>query len=101
MINTDINKDRARHNKPNQAFDKEYNTQYKLQMLYLKQHGIEPVFTKISKDYHIPTYKYTKTSKLFKLVASFYEELQVQKQYETISKVIDAVEALNEIKNLE
>ena len=52
-------------NVPNKAFDSEYNTQFKKEMLYLKDRGINPVFIKKIGEYRIPTYKYTKTPELF------------------------------------
>lgn len=51
-------------------FDKEYSTQYTPEKEYLLQNGIRPSFVKeINK---VTTYKYTKTSELFKLLAIFY-----------------------------
>jgi len=47
---------------PNKAFDMEYSTQTKKEVLYLREHGIEPCFRKKTADYHIPTYKYKKTA---------------------------------------
>ena len=58
---------------PNKAFDMEYSTQMKREMLYLKEHGFEPCFVKKTQTYHVPTYKYTKTPELFRCVAEFYE----------------------------
>lgn len=58
---------------PNHAFDSEYNTQYRKEMLWLKDRGINPVFIKKVGEYNIPTYKYTKTAALFRAVADFYD----------------------------
>ncbi len=51
-------------------FDKEYSTQYTPERLYLEQNGILPSFVKVVDG--VTTYKYTKTSELFKLLAIFY-----------------------------
>lgn len=51
-------------------FDKEYSTQYTPEKEYLIKNGIKPSFVKVVND--VTTYKYTKTSELFKLLAIFY-----------------------------
>ena len=51
-------------------FDKEYFTQYTPEKEYLLQHGIKPSFVKVIDG--VTTYKYTKTSELFELLAIFY-----------------------------
>ena len=51
-------------------FDKEYSTQYTPEMEYLKKNGILPSFVKVIDN--VTTYKYTKTSMLFKALAIFY-----------------------------
>ena len=53
-------------------FDKEYSTQYTPEKDYLQQNGIMPSFIKIVDD--VITYKYTKTSKLFSLLAVYYRK---------------------------
>jgi RPA family protein len=53
-------------------FDKEYSTQYTPEKDYLLQNGIKPSFVKIINE--VTTYKYTKTSELFKLLAIFYAQ---------------------------
>lgn len=52
-------------------FDKEYSTQWKTEVEYLKSIGIKYNFVK--KVNGINTYKYTKTSELFKALVSFYD----------------------------
>lgn len=76
---------------PNKAFDSEYNTQFKKEMLYLKEHGIDPVFIKKTGEYRIPTYKYTKTPELFRVVADFYEQQQNEKSFEHLKRTVDSV----------
>ena len=51
-------------------FDKEYSTQYPLEVKYLKKHGIKYTFVKIVNG--ITVYKYSKTSALFETLALFY-----------------------------
>ena len=53
-------------------FDKEYFTQYTPEKEYLLNNGIYPSFVKIIDG--ITTYKYTKTSELFRLLAIFYAQ---------------------------
>jgi len=52
-------------------FDKEYSTQYKKEVEYLKSIGIKYSFVKNIQN--ISTYKYTKTPELFKALESFYK----------------------------
>lgn len=51
-------------------FDKEYSTQYTPEKKYLESVGITPSFVKVIDE--VTTYKYTKTSKLFKALMFFY-----------------------------
>lgn len=53
-------------------FDMEYFTQYTPEKEYLLSYGIKPSFVKVING--ITTYKYTKTSELFKLLAIFYTQ---------------------------
>ena len=53
-------------------FDIEYFTQYSPEKDYLLENGIKPSFVKVINE--VTTYKYKKTSALFKLLAIFYEE---------------------------
>ena len=51
-------------------FDKEYSTQWNKEKDYLESVGIKYVFVKEING--ISTYKYTKNSKLFNALSSFY-----------------------------
>jgi len=51
-------------------FDKEYATQWYVEVEYLSTKGIEPVF--IKKNEYIRTYKYIKTEELFQALSEFY-----------------------------
>ena len=52
-------------------WDKEYSTQYVPEMKYLKSLGIDYSFVKEVNG--VTTYKYKKTSELFKALTFFYE----------------------------
>ena len=52
-------------------FDSEYATQWRDEVNFLKQNGINYTFVKRIKD--IPTYKYTKSGELFMLLSTFYK----------------------------
>lgn len=52
-------------------WDKEYSTQYVPEMKYLQLKGINYSFVKEING--VTTYKYTKTSKLFKALMDFYK----------------------------
>lgn len=53
-------------------YDIEYSTQYTPEKEYLSKSGINPSFVKIIKG--VTTYKYKKTSELFRLLEIFYRE---------------------------
>lgn len=53
-------------------FDKEYSTQYPLEMKYLLNKGIKYTFVKEVNG--ITTYKYTKTPELFNALELFYSQ---------------------------
>lgn len=54
----------------NKKFDKEYSTQYVSEMKYLLSKGIPYAFVKEING--VTTYKYTKTSELFRALMFFY-----------------------------
>ena len=58
---------------PNRAFDLEYSTQLRREMEYLAEQGITPTYVRKDPKYLIPTYKYTKTPELFRLLSIFWE----------------------------
>ena len=76
---------------PNKAFDSEYSTQFKKEMLYLRECGIDPIFIKKVGEYRIPTYKYTKTPELFTACAAFYKQQRASKEFDSMIQNIDAV----------
>ena len=75
---------------PNKAFDMEYATQFRKEVEYLKERGIEPTFMKRTGEYRVPTYKYTKTPELFRAVADFYEQQRNEKMFDMLSNAIRA-----------
>ena len=62
-------------NKIMKKWDKEYSTQLVEEMKFLLEHNIKYTFVKVVNG--ITTYKYTKTSELFKLLAIFYAEKRI------------------------
>lgn len=54
-------------------FDKEYSTQWLEEVDWLKEQGIRYTFVKTNES-DVTTYKYTKTSELFKALAIFYAQ---------------------------
>lgn len=81
---------------PNKAFDMEYSTEYKREMLYLQELGFKCSFVKHTPDYHIPVYKYTKTPALFRAVADFYEQLDSERHYAKANQKIENAKHLCE-----
>lgn len=53
-------------------WDKEYSTQYTPEMKYLQSRGINYSFVKEING--VTTYKYTKTSELFRALMDFYKK---------------------------
>lgn len=53
-------------------FDIEYSTQYTPEKEFLLCNGIKPSFVKVINE--VTTYKYKKTSELFRLLAIFYAQ---------------------------
>lgn len=53
-------------------WDIEYSTQYTPEKEFLLRQGIKPTFVKIINE--VTTYKYKKTSELFKALAVFYTQ---------------------------
>ena len=53
-------------------YDIEYSTQYTPEKTYLEDNNIKPSFVKVIDG--VTTYKYRKSSELFKLLAIFYAQ---------------------------
>ena len=52
-------------------FDMEYSTQFTPEKDYLLSKGIQPTFVKVINE--VTTYKYKKTSSLFRYLMEFYK----------------------------
>lgn len=72
---------------PSKEFDREYNTQWRKEMEFLRAKGIEYTFAKRVGEYKIPTYKYKKTPQLFIALAEFYNQQEYEKNNIAISKL--------------
>lgn len=59
-------------------FDKEYSTQYTPEKDYLMKNGIKPTFIKVVNE--VTTYKYEKSSELFRLLTIFYSNNDNKKE---------------------
>ena len=81
---------KKQENVPSKAYDMEYATQIKNEMLFLRERGFRYNIRKFAGEYRIPTYKYTKTPELFKAIAEFYEQRKLGKAYDMISDTIHA-----------
>lgn len=66
---------------PKSAFDIEYSTQWRREVLYLHDKGIEFSYVRDNPRYDVKTYKYKKTPELFKALADFYEQVIREKAF--------------------
>ena len=76
---------------PSKEFDREYNTQWRREMEFLRAKGIEYTFAKRVGEYKIPTYKYKKTPQLFLALAEFYNQQQFRKNMDAIDKAVSEI----------
>ena len=77
---------------PPREFDREYNTQWRKEMEFLRDKGIEYTFAKRVGEYKIPTYKYKKTPRLFLALAEFYNQQGYEKTNMSIEKLTKQME---------
>ena len=80
---------------PKYVFDKEYSTQWKREVQFLENKGINYVFGKRHHKYPIIRYKYTKTPELFLALAEFYNQVRNEKyfkMYDNVSKEVLPIE---------
>lgn len=61
---------------PKYVFDKEYSTQWRREVKFLEDKGINYTFAKKHYKYPIIRYKYTKTPELFLALAEFYHQVR-------------------------
>ena len=81
-------------NIPKTVFDKEYSTQWRREVKFLENKGINYTYAKRHYKYPIIKYKYTKTPELFLALAEFYNQVRNEKFF-------DDVEKTNRIINME
>ena len=77
---------------PKYVFDKEYSTQWRREVQFLEDKGINYTFAKKHYKYPIIRYKYTKTPELFLALAEFYNQVrneQFFKKVDNTSKIVE------------
>ena len=76
---------------PKYVFDKEYSTQWRKEVKFLEDKGINYTYAKKHYKYPIIRYKYTKTPELFLALAEFYHQVRTEQFFKDISAVEDKV----------
>lgn len=72
---------------PKYIFDKEYSTQWKREVKFLEDKGINYTYAKKHYKYPIITYKYTKTPELFLALAEYYNQVRTEQIHKRIDKM--------------
>ena len=72
---------------PKKAFDSEYMTEWRREMQWLQERGINPTYTRITPTYGIRQYKYKKTAALFSALAEFYGGVEGERAWRRLSAV--------------
>ena len=72
---------------PKTAFDKEYSTQWRREVKFLEDKGINYTYAKKHYKYPIIRYKYTKTPELFLALTEFYNQVRNEKVFKEIENV--------------
>jgi len=72
---------------PKTVFDKEYSTQWRREVKFLEDKGINYTYAKKHYKYPIIRYKYTKTPELFLALAEFYNQVRNEKVFKEIEAV--------------
>lgn len=80
---------RAPMRRPKWAFDRSYTTDWRKEVEYLHEHGIEPDYIFETGRYAVTKYKFSKTAKLFALLAMFHQERENERGWNKIDKVFD------------
>ena len=73
-------------NIPKTVFDKEYSTQWRREVKFLENKGINYTYAKRHYKYPIIKYKYTKTPELFLALAEFYNQVRNEKFFDDVEK---------------
>ena len=87
---------------PKYIFDKEYSTQWRREVQFLEDKGINYTYAKKHYKYPIIRYKYTKTPELFLALTEFYNQVrneQVFKKIEQVSKILPVEQGYIEVKS--
>ena len=71
---------------PKYVFDKEYSTQWRREVKFLEDKGINYTYAKKHYKYPIIKYKYTKTPELFVALAEFYNQVRNENLLKTFEK---------------
>lgn len=72
---------------PKTVFDKEYSTQWRREVKFLEDKGINYTYAKKHSKYPIIRYKYTKTPELFLALTEFYNQVRNEKIFKEIEEV--------------
>ena len=78
-------------NIPKTVFDKEYSTQWRREVKFLEDKGINYTYAKKHYKYPIIKYKYAKTPELFLALAEFYNQVRNEKVFSDIEKTAASV----------
>ena len=81
---------------PKTVFDKEYSTQWRREVKFLEDKGINYTYGKKHYKYPIIRYKYTKTPELFLALAEFYNQVRNEQTFKEIDRVTKEVTPLEE-----
>ena len=73
-------------NIPKYVFDKEYSTQWRKEVQFLEEKGINYTYAKKHYKYPIIKYKYAKTPELFLALAEFYNQVRLQKFFKDVEE---------------
>lgn len=76
---------------PKTVFDKEYSTQWRREVQFLEDKGINYTYAKKNPKYPIIKYKYTKTPELFLALAEFYNQVRNESVFKKIEKTTEMV----------
>ena len=77
---------------PKTVFDKEYSTQWRREVKFLENKGINYTYAKKNFKYPIIRYKYTKTPELFLALAEFYNQVRNERFFKDVEKTTSIVE---------
>ena len=86
--------DQEKINIPKTVFDKEYSTQWKREVQFLEDKGINYTYAKKHYKYPIIRYKYAKTPELFLALTEFYNQIRNERIFKQIEKTTKEVTPL-------